>query len=75
MPRSLVQEVKESAQREFFFFENSKLSLQQWLILMNWWYRQYPVTDASQEAKVTEATGVQAYQHFWDICIAGDSVF
>ena len=67
MPRSLVQEVKESAQREVFF-ENSKLSLQQWLILMHWWCRQYPVTDASQEAKVTEATGVQAYQYFRDIC-------
>jgi len=35
---------------------------------MHWWCRQYPVTDASQEAKVTEATGVQAYQYFRDIC-------
>ena len=70
MPRSLMQKVKESAGRELF--ENSKLSLQQWLVLMHWWCRQYPVTDASQEAKVTEATGVQAYQYFRDICIAGD---
>ena len=35
---------------------------------MHWWCRQYLVTDASQEAKVTEATCVQAYQYFWDIC-------
>ena len=35
---------------------------------MHWWCRQYLVTDASQEAKVTEATGVQAYQYFRDIC-------
>ena len=35
---------------------------------MHWWCRQYPVTDASQEAEVTEATGVQAYQYFRDIC-------
>ena len=35
---------------------------------MHWWCRQYPVTDAAQEAKVTETTAVQAYQYFRDIC-------
>ena len=35
---------------------------------MHWWCRQYPVTDAAQEAKVTEATAVQIYQYFRDIC-------
>ena len=34
---------------------------------MYWWARQYPVTDAAQEAKV-ENTAVQAYQYFRDIC-------
>ena len=50
------------------FFEKSKLSLQTWLVLLHWWCREYPVTDAAEEAKVTEATAVQAYQYFRDIC-------
>ena len=43
-------------------------SCHKWLVLMHWWCRQYPVTDAAQEAKVTEATAVQIYQYFRDIC-------
>ena len=35
---------------------------------MHWWIRQYPVTDAAEEAKVTEKTAVQAYQYLRDIC-------
>lgn len=35
---------------------------------MYWWCQQYPVTDAAQEAQVTEATAVQIYQYFRDIC-------
>ena len=51
--------------RDGSFFEKSKLSLQKWL---HWWCREYPVTDASQEAKVTETTAIQAYHYFRDIC-------
>ena len=54
--------------REGTFFAKSKLSLQQWLVLMYWWARQYPVTDAAEEAKVTRATAIQCYQYFRDIC-------
>lgn len=36
--------------------------------LMYWWCRQYPLTDAAQEAQVTDATAVQIYQYFQDIC-------
>ena len=32
---------------------------------MYWWVRQYPVSDAAQEAKVS---AIQAYQYFRDIC-------
>ena len=35
---------------------------------MYWWARQYPVTNAAQEAKVEKNTAVQAYQYFRDIC-------
>ena len=35
---------------------------------MHWWSREYPVTDAAEEAKVTETTAIQVYQYFRDIC-------
>ena len=54
--------------REGSFFAQSKLELRQWLVLLNWWCRQYPVTDAAEEALVSRATGIQAYQYFRDIC-------
>ena len=50
------------------FFAKSHLTLQQWMVLMYWWARPYPVTDAAQEAKVEKNTAVQAYQYFRDIC-------
>ena len=59
---------KSQSLRDRSFFEKSKLTLQKWLVLMHWWSREYPVTDAAEEAKVTEATAIQAYQYFRDIC-------
>ena len=32
--------------------------------------REYPVSDASEEAEVTRTTGVQVYQYFRDVCTA-----
>ena len=54
--------------RDGTFFEKSKLTLQQWMVLMYWWCREYPVTDAAQEANADKKTAVQAYQYFGDIC-------
>ena len=50
------------------FFEQSKLTLQKWLLLMHWWARQYPVTDAAVEVEVTEKTAIQVYQWLRDVC-------
>lgn len=50
------------------FFERSKLSLQQWIVLIHWWVREYPVTRAAEEAKVTDTTAIQCYQYLRDIC-------
>jgi hypothetical protein len=52
------------------FFSRSSLSLQKWLILLYWWVRQYPVTDAAQEAEVGRDTAIDVYQWFRDICSA-----
>ena len=59
---------KTQSLRHGSFFEKSKLSLQKWLVLLHWWIREYPVTDAAEEAKVTETTAIQVYQYFRDIC-------
>ena len=54
--------------RDGTFFSKSRLSLQKWVILMHWWARQYPVTDAAEEAEVTESTASQVYQWFREVC-------
>ena len=35
---------------------------------MHWWVREYPVTDAAEEAKVTETTAIHVCQFLCDIC-------
>ena len=56
--------------RDGSFFTESKITLQKWLILLYWWVREYPVSDAAEEAEVTRATGIQAYLYFTDVCTA-----
>ena len=53
--------------RDGTFFDRSKLSLRQWVVLMYWWIRQYPVSDAAQEAEVQEKTVIQVYQYLRDM--------
>ena len=50
--------------REGTFFEKSKLTLRQWVVLMYWWVHQYPVGDAAQEAEVEKKSAIQSYQYF-----------
>ena len=41
------------------------LALTKWVILMHWWARNYPVTDAAHEA---EATACSVYQWLREVC-------
>ena len=50
------------------FFVKSWLSLQKLVLLMYMWVRQYPVKDASEEAKVTEHTTIHMYQWLREVC-------
>ncbi len=54
--------------RDGSFFTKSRLELQQWAILIYWWARQYPVTDASQEAGVDKGTAVDVYRWLREVC-------
>ena len=51
--------------RDGSFFQKSHLTLQKWLLLLyKMRARQYPVTDAAQEAEVDKGTAFDVYQWF-----------
>ena len=54
--------------RDGSFFTKSRLTLQKWLILIYWWSRQYPVTDAKDEAKVDLGTAIDVYRWLREVC-------
>ena len=56
--------------REGSFFTKSRLTLQKWMILLHYWVRQYPVTDAAEEAEVTKHTAIDVYQWLREVCSA-----
>ena len=50
------------------FFVKSRLTLQQWLVLMYWWAREYPAKDATEEAKVNKNTATTVYRWLREVC-------
>jgi len=46
------------------------MTLQQWLIGMYWWARQYPVGDMAKEAEMEKGTAIDLYQ--WLREVSGD---
>ena len=49
------------------FFEKTRISLRQYLLLIYWWSRQYPVTDAAQESEVSRSVAIDVYQWLREI--------
>ncbi len=56
--------------RDGSFFDKSKLTLQKWMVLIYWWVRQYPVSDAAEEASVGRDTAINVYQWVREVCSA-----
>ena len=54
--------------REGSFFHKSHLPLQKWFVLMYWWAREYPVSDAAMEAEVDRGTAVDVYRWLREVC-------
>ena len=54
--------------REGSFFSKLKLSLQKWLLLLHYWVRETPVTQAMEDAEVDKRTAVDVYQWLREIC-------
>ena len=50
------------------FFSKSKLPLQKWMVLIYWWVRDYPVSDAAEEAHVGRDTTINVYQWLREVC-------
>ena len=38
------------------------------MLLIYWWSRQYPVTDAAQESEVSRSVAIDVYQWLREIC-------
>ena len=54
--------------REGSFFSKSRLSLKQWLVLLHYWLREFPVTTAALDAEVNKSTAIDVYQWFREVC-------
>jgi hypothetical protein len=54
--------------RKGSFFEKSKLTLQKWLLLIHFWSRQLPVTDAVLQLEIHKETAINVYQWLREIC-------
>jgi transposase-like protein len=54
--------------RDGSFFAKSKLTLQKWLLMIYLWAREYPVTDAAEEAQISERVAVDIYQWLREVC-------
>ena len=54
--------------REGSFFHKSNLTLQKWFVLMIWWAREYPVSDAAKEADVDRGTAIDVYRWLREVC-------
>ena len=50
------------------FFEKSRLTLQQWLLMIALWARECPVSDAISDSKIDMRTGIDIYQWLREVC-------
>ena len=52
------------------FIAKSRLTLQQWLLMIVLWARECPVSDAISDAKINMKTGIDIYQWLHEVCRA-----
>ena len=54
--------------REKSFFSKSRLTLQQWMLLLFFWTDEKIVLKAAKHAKVSAVTSINVYQWFREVC-------
>ena len=52
------------------FFSKSNLPLEKWLLILNLWTREYPFSDAAEEAEISSGVAINIYQWLREICTA-----
>ena len=52
------------------FFSKSRLPLQRWLLMLYLWAREYPVSDAAEEAEISSRVAIDIYQWLREVCTA-----
>ena len=50
------------------FFSKSRLSLMKWLLMIMFWAKEYPVTQAAEDAEIGEDTAINIYQWLREVC-------
>ena len=50
------------------FFSKSRLPLQKWLLLLHFWVKEYPVTDAATDIEVDKNTACDVYRWLREVC-------
>ena len=45
------------------------MTLSQWLILLYWWVKEYPVLKAAEEADVSDVSAIDVYQWLREVCM------
>ena len=64
-----MQQLQVSTQnQEQNFFSKSKLPLQKWLLMLYLWAREYPVSDAAEEAEISSRVAIDIYQCLREVC-------
>ena len=66
-----MQQLQVSTQyQEQNLFSKSKLPLQKWLLMLYLWAREYPVSDAAEEAEISSRVAFDIYQWLRELCTA-----
>ena len=54
--------------RDGSFFSKSRLSLQKWFLMLWFWAREYPITEAAGEAEIGRPVAIDIYQWLREVC-------
>ena len=66
-----MQQLQVSTQyQEQYFFFIIKVAIAKWLLMLYLWAREYPVSDATEEAEISSRVAIDIYQWLHEVCTA-----
>ena len=63
-------QVSTQYQEQTLFFSKLRFPLQTWLLMLSLWAREYPVSDAAEEAEISSRVAIDIYQWLCEVCTA-----